>query len=185
MYKSVIFISFMLKCWNLSFEKFFFNFLKFFIFLKKFWRTHALFVGPLIPLLWTSGDLCPGFQRQGGSLACVWPHLYSMDSSDSPLVQHLLIPHLGYPLSDLGGGTPSLPGGTPARSDEGTQGGVPPSQVWWGVPKVRSPGRDGVPPGRGTPCMGQQMEYLIHPSWYASCVHAGGLSCTCNFSLGR
>ena len=30
----------------------------------KFW-------GPLIPLFWISGDLCPGFQSQGGSLfAC-------------------------------------------------------------------------------------------------------------------
>ena len=27
-------------------------------------------MGPLIPLFWTSGDICPGFQSQGGSLAC-------------------------------------------------------------------------------------------------------------------
>ena len=28
-------------------------------------------MGPLIPLLWTSGDVCPGFQSQSGSLfAC-------------------------------------------------------------------------------------------------------------------
>ena len=26
-------------------------------------------MGPLIPLFWTSGDVCPGFQSQGGSLA--------------------------------------------------------------------------------------------------------------------
>ena len=25
-------------------------------------------MGPLIPLVWTSGDFCPGFQSQGGSL---------------------------------------------------------------------------------------------------------------------
>ena len=36
-----------------------------------FWRTQILFVGPLMPLFWTSGDVCPGFQSQGGSLACV------------------------------------------------------------------------------------------------------------------
>ena len=30
-------------------------------FKKKFWRTQVLFVGPLIPLFWTSGDICPGF----------------------------------------------------------------------------------------------------------------------------
>ena len=39
-------------------------------FFKFFWRTHVLFVGPLIPLFWTSGDVCPGFQSQGG-LACM------------------------------------------------------------------------------------------------------------------
>ena len=27
-------------------------------------------MGPLIPLFWTSGNVCPGFQHQGGSLAC-------------------------------------------------------------------------------------------------------------------
>ena len=40
------------------------------LFFLKFWRTHVLFVGPLIPLFWTSGDVCPGFQSQGG-LACM------------------------------------------------------------------------------------------------------------------
>ena len=34
---------------------------------KKIWRTSALSVGPLIPLLWTSGDIFPGFQSQDGS----------------------------------------------------------------------------------------------------------------------
>ena len=42
----------------------------FFFFLKIFCRTHVLFVGPLIPLFRTSGDVCPGFQSQGG-LACM------------------------------------------------------------------------------------------------------------------
>ena len=28
-------------------------------------------MGPLIPLFWTSDDVSPGFQSQGGSLACV------------------------------------------------------------------------------------------------------------------
>ena len=41
------------------------------LFLKKFWRTQVLFVGPLIPLFWTFGDVYPGFQIQGDlSLAC-------------------------------------------------------------------------------------------------------------------
>ena len=42
----------------------------FLFFLKIFCRTHVLFAGPLIPLFWTSGDVCPGFQSQGG-----FPHL--------------------------------------------------------------------------------------------------------------
>ena len=37
-----------------------------------------------------------------------------------------------------------------------------------GVPSLV---RDGVPPG-----IGQQEEYLLHGEWYASGVHAGGLS---------
>ena len=39
-------------------------------FLKKFWGHKSFFLGPLIPLFWTSGDICPGFQSKGGSLAC-------------------------------------------------------------------------------------------------------------------
>ena len=44
-------------------------------FLLNFWRTQVLFVGPLIPLFWTSGDVCPGFQNQVGSHFCVSSHL--------------------------------------------------------------------------------------------------------------
>ena len=40
------------------------------IFFFNFCRTRVLFVGPLIPLFWTSGDVCPGFQSQGGFLTC-------------------------------------------------------------------------------------------------------------------
>ena len=31
-----------------------------------------LFMGQLIPLSSTSGDICPGFQSQDGSLVCVF-----------------------------------------------------------------------------------------------------------------
>ena len=79
--------------------------------------------------------------------------------------------HRGVPQSGPigGGGYPSQvrPGGvTPARSDQGY-----PSQV-------QGCTRGGVPPGRGTPRTGQQMEYLIRRIRYVSCVHAGGLSYT-------
>ena len=60
------------------------------LFLINFLRTWVLFVGPLIPLFWTSGDICPGFQSLGGSLACMLCHLHAMNSWDSPLVWHLL-----------------------------------------------------------------------------------------------
>ena len=33
---------------------------------KKIWRTWVFFVGPLIPLFWTSGDVSSGFQCQSG-----------------------------------------------------------------------------------------------------------------------
>ena len=44
---------------------------------------------PLIPLFRPSGDVCPGFQSQGGSLACVLCRLDAMDSSEAPLGRHL------------------------------------------------------------------------------------------------
>ena len=53
--------------------------------IKIFSRTQVLFVGPLIPLFWTSGDVCPGFQSQGGFLTCELSRMCKMDSSDSLL----------------------------------------------------------------------------------------------------
>ena len=50
-----------------------------------FWRTQILFVGPLISLFWTSGDVCPVFQSHGEFPTCVFSCLCTMDSSDSPL----------------------------------------------------------------------------------------------------
>ena len=41
----------------------YFNYLFFFL---NFWRTWVLFVGSLIPLIWTSGDVSSGFQSQSG-----------------------------------------------------------------------------------------------------------------------
>ena len=34
-----------------------------FLFFINFCRTSVLFMGPLIPLFWTSGEVCPGFQN--------------------------------------------------------------------------------------------------------------------------
>ena len=70
----------------------------------------------------------------------------------------------GYPGrgGTLAGGVPCL-GGYPG-------GGVPRS----GTPLPR-PGQLGG--GGGVPRSGQHREYLLHGGQYASCVHAGGLSC--------
>ena len=40
------------------------------VFFKKNFEDISPFRGPLIPLFWTSGYISPGFQNQGGSLAC-------------------------------------------------------------------------------------------------------------------
>ena len=39
---------------------------------------------------WISSDVCPGFQCQSGSLACMLFRLHPIDSSNSTLVSHLL-----------------------------------------------------------------------------------------------
>ena len=39
-------------------------------FFSNFWRTWVLFVGPLIPLFWTSGNVSSGFQSQSGLPTC-------------------------------------------------------------------------------------------------------------------
>ena len=80
-------------------------------------------------------------------------------------------PARGYPAG--GGGTllgGTLPGGIPCQG--GTCRGVPRS----GTPpsRVHPPGQ--VRMGGGTQ-LGQHRKYLLHGGRYASCVHAGGLSC--------
>ena len=62
-----------------------------FLFLKNNWRILVFFVGPLIFLFWNSGDIYPWFQNKD-TLACMLHHLPTTDSSNSPLVWHLLSP---------------------------------------------------------------------------------------------
>ena len=49
-----------LDAWQVMIITIFFN----------FWGTKVLFMGQLIHLFWTSGDVFPEFQSQAGSLAC-------------------------------------------------------------------------------------------------------------------
>ena len=88
----------------------------------------------------------------------------------------------GYPypimLCNISQNAMGQPGGYPARSSQGGYpgqvqlGGVP-----WpgGIPCWGVPWPEGTLPG-GTQ-LGQHREYLLHGRRYASCVHAGGLSC--------
>ena len=50
--------------WFASWKHVLCKFSRYFFFLKK---LSVLFVGSLISLFWTSGDICGGFQSQGGS----------------------------------------------------------------------------------------------------------------------
>ena len=45
---------------------------------KRCRRTLVLSVGPLIPLFWTTGDVCPEFQSQDGSSSWVLCHQHTM-----------------------------------------------------------------------------------------------------------
>ena len=56
-----------------------------------FWRTLVLFVGPLIPLSFELLVMSAlGFKARVASLGCMLHRLLTIDSSDSPLVRHLL-----------------------------------------------------------------------------------------------
>ena len=76
-----------------------------------------------------------------------------------------------YPISGPDGGTPiqDQDGGTPIKDWMGVPG-YPPSRTGWGTP-----------PRQETD---QHSELLLCGGRYASCVHAGGLSCYPNFLSG-
>ena len=94
------------------------------------------------------GVPCGGCTLVGGTLAGGYPAGGYPDRVPPTQVQPG-----GYP----GGGVPCYPGRYPPT-------GYPPGQVRGGYP------------GGGTQ-IGQQMKYSLHGGRYASCVHAGGLSC--------
>ena len=56
--------------------------------------------------------------------------------------------------------------------------------VSWGVSQPGGSAGGGVSqPGGRSAKIGQQNEYSLHSGWYASCVHAGGLSCLKNIQF--
>ena len=56
----------------------------------KTWEDISPFLGWLKPLFLSSGDVCPGFQSQGALPHLHVCHPHATESSDSPLVWHLL-----------------------------------------------------------------------------------------------
>ena len=58
--------------------------------LKFLKSISPFFVGPLIPLIWTVGDVSSEFKSHSRFLAWMLPHLLAMYSSDFPLAWHLL-----------------------------------------------------------------------------------------------
>ena len=111
----------------------------------------------------------------------------------------LRYPPGGYPAQVPPGGgylsrvPPPPPGGVPGPPP----GGVPGPGTPGGVPEPGTPpGVPGPPPGGGgvggypaqvppPTRVGQQKEYSLHGGRYASCVHAGGLSCALLFSSNQ
>ena len=76
----------------------------------------------------------------------------------------------------MGGGQVQLGGVSSSRWGGGGSGpaGRGECQVQWGGQPVGGGGESAK--------IGQHREYLLHGGWYASCVHAGGLSCLENDS---
>ena len=67
------------------------------------------------------------------------------------------------------------PRGVPCQVQPGGRGTLPGGTLQGGYPAGGYLAGGGYPAG-GTQ-LGQQKEYSLHGGWYASCVHAGGLSC--------
>ena len=112
-----------------------------------------------------------------------WSHVPSQGNGGTP-IQSLM----GRGVFQPGQDGVSLPnwgwmGVTPSALDGSTPHqdwmGYPPVTTGWGYPLSHV---DGVPAsGCGYLLLEteQQSEYLLHGGWYASCVHAGGLSSSC------
>ena len=110
--------------------------------------------------------------REGNVLTSVCPSIHpSVCPQRGVPISHNALQHFPE-CHEAAGGVPGPPppprGGTRVRYPP-PPGGVP------GPPPPGVPG-SGTPPGGGTR-VGQQKEYSLHGGRYASCVHAGGLSC--------
>ena len=107
---------------------------------------------------WGSGPAGGGQVQQGGSV---------------------LSPARGVRSSQGGGGVrSSWQGGGQVQQGGSGPGGGGVRSSRGGVRQVQLGGGSGpASGGGGSAKIGQQKEYSLHGGWYASCVHAGGLSC--------
>ena len=61
------------------------------LFFFNFWRTLVIFVGPLIPLLWTSGDVSSGFQSQNAQPCSRLVEAYMLHGRTGNFMLHCLV----------------------------------------------------------------------------------------------
>ena len=88
----------------------------------------------------------------------------------------LVCPQLGG-VSQPGGGQPAGGGSASRGGISQPGGGQPAGGVGQSAGGVSQPGGVSQLGGGGSAKIGQQNEYSLHGGRYASCVHAGGLSC--------
>ena len=116
-------------------------------------------------------SVCP---RLGGTYPGLWSQVLSQVSGPVVFLR-------GYSCPRLEGGTQVTDGGFSSTRQRGTPvpgGGYPISgflQTRQGYPPPPQEGQDWSTP---RPKTEQQSEYLLHGGRYASCVRAGGLSCS-------
>ena len=148
-----------------------------FIFRRILWNLYLLFlIQNIVQLLSKSTKINLGIQGflppayvvrwEGHVLTRICPSICLSTGRGVP-ISHNALQHFPECHGQTPGGVPCQvqPGGYPVRSSWG----VP----CWGVPWSGTPPRSGW----GGTQVGQQKEYSIHCGRYASCVHAGGLSC--------
>ena len=106
---------------------------------------------------------------EGNVLTCVCPSVCPQGGGQSSR---------GGQVSPAGGGVRSVQPGSGGSGQSSRGGGVRSVQLGGGSGQVsRGGGSVSWRGGWGEAKIGQQNEYSLHGGQYASCIHAGGLSC--------
>ena len=146
-----------------------------------------------IPGLDWGGVPHPRSELGGGTLSQVWmrvPHPGSGQEVPHPKSRGGGIPSQvwtqgGTPSKIRMGVPPSVETGWGCTPHPGLDGDTPSVETGWGYPPTPSKSGWGTPPPRQE--TDQHREHLLRGGRYASCVHAGGLSCQiyCNRYFSR